>query len=471
MTGRLLWINVSLPRQLYTLPNVLPTYAGIQERTEPRINCGLTVLLIMIATLVFMVFSGAGIAEADKNEVVTITVADPISPAVAEFVADALERASQTNAACIIIELDTPGGLVESTRKIVQAIYACRVPVIVYVTPSGARAASAGVMITMAADIAVMTPGTNIGAAHPVGAGGQDIGETMAEKALNDMAAFAKGIAQRRGRNEKWAEKAVRESVSITADEAVKVNVVDLLAKDRDELIKKVNGQKIKDKGTLELEDVRVTEIKENFRTKVLKTISDPNIAYILLMIGLAGLYFELSHPGAILPGVVGGIAIILAFFSLQTLPVNIAGILLILLAIVFFILELKVTSYGMLSFAGVLSLVLGSLMLFKGAGPQFQLAWGVFLPTVLLISGFFVTLALLVVRAHVHKPWTGEDGLIDEIGLVKQIEGSSGKIQIHGELWQAVFTEPATVGQQVRVQSVENLVVTVTPLKKEVEE
>ncbi len=430
----------------------------------------MTKYLLWLAALICAI-TVAGHAQADKNEILTITVADPISPAIAEFVTDALQQASDTNAAAIIIALDTPGGLVESTRKIVQAIYACAVPVIVYVTPSGARAASAGVMITMAADLAVMTPGTNIGAAHPVGAGGQEINETMAEKTVNDMVAFAKGIAQRRGRNVEWAEQAVRKSVSITAEEAVAKKVVDFVADDVDDLIQKAQGREIQGKGTLALKDAKRTEIKENFRTKVLKTISDPNIAYILLMIGLAGLYFELSHPGTIFPGVVGGIALILAFFSLQTLPINTAGILLILLSIIFFILELKVTSYGMLSVAGVVSLVLGSLMLFKGAGPQFQIAIGVLLPTVLLISGFFVTLAYLVVRAHTGKTWTGEDGLLNEVGVVKLVDGRNGKIQVHGELWKAVFTEPASVGEEVRVQAVKDLVVTVAPLKKPVEE
>ncbi len=409
----------------------------------------------------------SGAARADKNELLTIKVADAISPAVAEFIADGLQHASDANAAGIIIELDTPGGLVESTRKIVQAIYACQVPVIVYVTPSGARAASAGVMITMAADIAAMTPGTNIGAAHPVGGGGQEIGETMEEKVVNDLVAFARGIAQRRDRNADWAERAVRESISITAREAVKEKVVDLLANDLGDLIEKIDGRKVKDKGTLALKDVRVVPIKETFRTKVLKTISDPNIAYILLMIGLAGLYFELSHPGTIFPGVIGGIALILAFFSMQTLPVNTAGILLILVAIILFILELKVTSYGMLSVAGVLSLLLGSLMLFKGAGPQFQVALGVLVPTVLVVSGFFVALAYLVVRAHVHQAWTGEDGLINQVGVVKQVEGLKGKIQIHGELWQATFTEPASVADQVQVKAVNGLVLTAAPLQK----
>ena len=288
---------------------------------------------------------------------------------------------------------------------------------------------------------------------------------TMAEKAVNDMVAFAKGIANRRGRNAQWVEKAIRESVSVTADEALKNNIIDLVADDMDDLIARIDGRAVKDKETLRLSDARRVVIKESLRTKILKTISDPNIAYILLMIGLAGLYFELSSPGAVLPGVVGGIALILAFFSMQTLPVNIAGILLILLAIVFFILELKVASYGMLSVAGVLSLVLGSMMLFKGAGPEFQVALSVLLPTVLLVSAFFVGATLLVVRAHTHRPRTGAEGLVNEIGIVKQVNGREGKVLVHGELWQAVFVAPVTVGTKVRVQSVENLVVTAVPL------
>jgi membrane-bound serine protease (ClpP class) len=253
MTEHLLWLSANSFRQLNDQAIAIVSYFGIRVRTgfsrpspyhRSCVAPGMVVLRLFVSSLMVMCCIGFGAADADKNEVLTITLADPISPAVAEFVADALDRASDTNAACIVILLDTPGGLVESTRKIVQAIYACRVPVIVYVTPSGARAASAGVMITMASDIAVMTPGTNIGAAHPVGAGGQDIGKTMAEKTVNDMVAFAKGIAQRRGRNEEWAEKAVRESVSITADEAVRQNVVDLMAKDMKELIQKVGGRK-----------------------------------------------------------------------------------------------------------------------------------------------------------------------------------------------------------------------------------
>lgn len=405
---------------------------------------------------------------ADGREILIAPVADAIGPAVAEFMVDTLEKASQAKAAALIFTLDTPGGLAESMRKIVQAIYACDVPVVVYVSPSGARAASAGVMITMAADIAAMAPGTNIGAAHPVGAGGQDIGKSMAEKVTNDMVAFAQGIAKRRGRNVKWAEKAVRESVSVTADQALKENIVDVVAADLDDLIRQINGREIPGKGRLQLADARRITIQEGLRTKVLKTISNPNIAYILLMIGLAGLYFELSHPGTVFPGVVGGIALILAFFALQTLPVNVAGILLILLSVVFFILEIKVTSYGMLSVAGLLSMFLGSMMLFRGAGSQYQVAWQVLVPTVLMVSLFFVLLAYVVVRAHVHKPRTGPEGLVGEVGVCKGADGREGKVLVHGELWKALFDEPVTVGGKIKVTKVENLVLTVSPVKED---
>ncbi|MEJ2040384.1 MAG: nodulation protein NfeD [Desulfosarcinaceae bacterium] len=401
-------------------------------------------------------------ATALARDVHVIKVSDPIGPAVAEFIGDAAEKATEADAAALIIELDTPGGLGESMRRIVQAIYACQVPVVVYVTPSGARAASAGVMITMAADIAAMAPGTSIGAAHPVGAGGKEIEGTMAKKVTNDMVSFIKGIARRRGRNAAWAEKAVRESVSLTAEEALKENVIDTVATNLDDLFAKINGRVIEGKGKLELDKNHIKFIKENLRTRVLKAISDPNIAYILLMIGLAGLYFELSNPGVVFPGVVGAIALILAFYSMQTLPFNITGILLILLAVIFFILELKITSHGLLSFAGLLTLVLGSMMLFKGAGPAYRLAWQVVLPTVLTVSGFFVVLTTLVVRAHARQPHTGAEGLVGETGIVRKIRGGQGKVMVHGELWQAEFQEEAKVGDKVRVVEVRNLVVIV---------
>ncbi len=419
----------------------------------------------IVTAAAVIVFCIAGFALAGEGDIYTQRVADAIGPGIADFVVKGIAQADREGAACLIIELDTPGGLVESMRKIVMAIYAANTPVVVFVSPSGARAASAGVMITMAADIAAMAPGTNIGAAHPVGGGGQEINETMAEKVTNDLVAFVKGIAQKRGRNAEWAEQAVRESVSVTEKEALEQKVIDLVAEDVEDLISKIDGKEIEGKGTLNLAGSNRKEIQETIRTKILKTISNPNIAYILMMLGLAGIYFELSHPGAIFPGVVGGIAIVLAFFSFQTLPVNYAGVLLIILAIVFFVMEMKITSFGLLSVAGVVSLFLGSLMLFEGDGSQAGLSWQVLIPTVLVISLFFVTAAGLAFKAQAAKPRTGDRGLTDEIGIVKQKLDPHGKVFVHGELWFAQASETVEQGERVRVTGVDGLVLEVEPV------
>jgi membrane-bound serine protease (ClpP class) len=336
------------------------------------------------------------------------------------------------------------------------------VPVAVFVYPSGARAASAGVMITMAADVAAMAPGTNIGAAHPVGAGGKDIDDTMSEKVINDMVAQAKSVAEKRGRNANWVEDAIRESVSVTETEALKENIIDLIAKDTDDLIRQLNGRQIKDRGKLELDQANKIFLEETLRSKILRTISNPNIAYILMMIGLAGLYFELSHPGAIFPGVIGGISLILAFFALQTLPVNYAGILLIVLGIIFFVMEMKITSYGLLSVAGIFSLLLGSLMLFEGDTPDMKLSLQVLLPTIIVISVFFATVAGLVFRAQMSKPVTGSGGMVGEIGIVQKALTPEGKVFVHGELWNARAKEPLDEHAKVRVVKVVNLILEV---------
>jgi len=408
---------------------------------------------------------GFHVAAAQASEVDIIQIADAISPGTAEFIKSGIKTAEENGAACIIIELDTPGGLAESMRIIVQAILASRVPVVVYVSPGGARAASAGVMITMAADVAAMAPGTNIGAAHPVGAGGKDIDGKMSEKVINDMVAQAKSVAEKRSRNAKWVEEAIRESVSVTETEALEKNIIDLIAKDTDDLIRQLNGRELKDRGVLTLDDVKKVVLEETLRTKILKTISNPNIAYILMMIGLAGLYFELSHPGAIFPGVIGGISLILAFFALQTLPVNYAGILLIVLAIIFFIMEMKIASYGLLSVAGIVSLLLGSLMLFEGTTSDMKLSLKVILPTIVLISGFFVAVAGLVFRSQVSKPTTGSMGLVGEIGMVKKALTPEGKVFVHGELWNARAKASLEVGVKVRVVKVVNLILEVESL------
>ena len=420
----------------------------------------LVVMLVLLA--------GTNIVFAEQSEVYIIQVADAISPGTADFIKSGLKTAEENEAACVIIELDTPGGLAESMRLIVQNILGSRVPVVVFVYPGGARAASAGVMITMAADVAAMAPGTNIGAAHPVGAGGQEINEAMSEKIINDMVAQAKSVAEKRGRNAKWVEDAIRESVSVTETEALKENIIDLIATDTDDLIKQLNGREINGRGTLKLDDVKKVTIKETLRTKILKTISNPNYAYILLMIGLAGLYFEFSHPGSIFPGVIGAIALILAFFAMQTLPVNYAGILLIVLAIIFFIMEMKITSYGLLSVAGVVSLSLGSLMLFKGSTPDVKVSLQVVLPTIVIISGFFVAVAGLVFRAQISKPTTGSTGLVGEIGIVKKALAPEGKVFVHGELWNARAKEPIDKDAKVRIVQVVNLILEVEAVNQE---
>jgi len=417
--------------------------------------------LFPIVTILLFLFVATGVL-AEQNEVYIIKVADAISAGTAEFIKSGIKKAEENEAAVIIIELDTPGGLAESMRLIVQNILGSKVPVVVYVSPSGARAASAGVMITMAADVAAMAPGTNIGAAHPVGMGGKDIDGKMSEKVINDMVAQAKSVAEKRGRNARWVEDAIRESVSVTETEALKENIIDLVAENTDDLIRQLNGRELKDRGVLNLAEVKKVVLEETLRTKILKTISNPNIAYILMMIGLAGLYFELSHPGAIFPGVIGGIALILAFFAMQTLPVNYAGILLIVLAIIFFIMEMKITSYGLLSVAGIVSLLLGSIMLFEGGTPDTKLSLRVLLTTVILISGFFVVVASLVFRAQISKPSTGSKGLVGEIGIVKKTLAPEGKVFVHGELWHARAKEPLDENVKVRVVKVINLVLEV---------
>ncbi len=417
-------------------------------------------VFISLAVLGIPGFGTSGMALAE-NEVFIIELEGAISPGTAMYVVRGLEKAAEQGAGLAILRLDTPGGLGSSMRTIIKAILNSPIPVAVWVGPSGAGAASAGVMITVAAHIATMAPGTNIGAAHPVTAGGKDIDKTMSEKVVNDMAAYARGIAADKGRNGEWVEKAIRESVSITADEALEINVIDLVVKDIDELLQKIDGREVSVPGgkiTLKTADLKKTYFRPSWRDKVLKTISDPNIAYILMMIGLAGLYFELSHPGAIFPGVIGAISLILAFFSFQTLPVNYAGLLLIALAIIFFIVEIKVTSYGVLSIGGLISLTIGSIMLFEDVGVSLKLM----LPTILLVGGFFVVVAGLAFRAMRARPMSGMDGLLGEVGMVKERIDPEGLIFVHGEYWRAKAGERVEPGEKVKVEGVEGLVLSV---------
>lgn len=421
--------------------------------------------LIAVLLGVFLGPLSVNPTAAGSAPVYMVRLTGAVGPANADFLESAIRQANTEGGGCLIVMLDTPGGLAESMRRMVMAIYASDIPVVVYVSPSGARAASAGVMVTMAADVAAMAPGTHIGAAHPVKAGGKDLDKTMSEKVINDMVAFIKSIAEKRGRNVQWAEKAVRESVSITETEALENKTIDLVARDVDALIDRIDGLEIAGKGRIDIDKEQRVWVDESLRTRVLKALSDPNIAYILMMIGLAGLYFELSHPGVVLPGVVGSIALILAFYSFQTLPVNIAGVLLIVLALIFFIMEMKIASYGLLSVAGIISLLLGSVMLFdRGIDGQPGISWSVLMPTLVLVGGFFVAVAGLVFRSRRRPPMTGDSGLIGKTGVVKTALDPIGRIQVHGELWSARSRTPLAVGQTVRVVALEGLTLEVEP-------
>jgi len=395
------------------------------------------------------------------DEVIIMELDGSINPGTAYYTVRGIEEAEATGAALIIIQMDTPGGLANSMRTMVKAIMNSMVPVVVYVAPTGSGAASAGVMVTVSAHIAAMAPGTNIGAAHPVTAGGEDIGETMSEKVVNDMASYGRGIAQERGRNGEWVERAIRESVSITSDEALENKVIDLIARDIDDLLQLIDNREVtlaSGKITLDTKGLEKVYYKPGFRDKVLRTISDPNIAYILLMIGLAGLYFELAHPGVIFPGVIGAISLILAFFSFQTLSVNYAGLILIILAIMLFIAEIKITSHGLLSLGGVIALTIGSIMLFEDVNVSLRLM----APTIILIAGFFIVVSSLAFRAYLRKPKGGMEGLIGEIGEVKGPIDPEGLIFVQGELWRAVSEEKIEPGEKVEVIGAKGLVLNV---------
>jgi membrane-bound serine protease (ClpP class) len=400
-------------------------------------------------------------AAGPARPVATIPIEGVISPVTLRLVELALDRAQAENAQALVILLDTPGGLERSMRVIVQRLLNAPVPVIVYVSPTGARAASAGVFITMAAHVAAMAPATNMGAAHPVALGGSVDKESM-KKIENDAAAFVRSIASERERNADWAEKAVRESVSITEQEAVKLKVVDLVAASLPELLEKVDGRVVKTaRGplTLATRGAPVRPIEIGFRDRLLNVITDPNVAYILMMLGMLGLFFELSNPGVILPGVIGGISLILAFFAFQSLPINYAGLLLILFGIVLFIAEIKVVSHGVLAIGGIVALALGSLMLFDAPEANFRVSWWVIAPTVGATAGLFLFVVTTGVRALTRRPVLDEAGLVGKTGVARDRLAPAGQVSVQGEIWRAVAEGDAVdEGTPVRVVGVDGL-------------
>lgn len=407
-----------------------------------------------------------GLQAAEQKRVVDVVViSEVITPPIGEYLVKSIRQATESGAEAIVIQLDTPGGLDLSMRDIIKECLNATVPVVVYVSPSGARAASAGVLITISAHVAAMAPGTNIGAAHPVAMGIGKADETMMEKVENDAVAYGRGIADQKGRNADWIEEAIRKSVSVTAEEALKLKVIDVIADDLNQLLEKIDGREVKlaaGNRALKTKGAEINRREMGFREKVLITISNPNIAFILFLLGLAGLYFEFSSPGVVVPGIIGGISLILAFFAFQTLPVNYAGILLIVFAVILFIAEIKVVSHGVLTIGGVVSLVLGSIMLFDSPDPALRVSWSVLIPAVTIVSLFFIAVVSIAVRAQMRKVMTGGEGMIGAVGQSVSAVHESGKVLVRGEYWNAFSKAPIEKGKKVAVVGIKELKVEV---------
>ena len=412
-------------------------------------NSKLAILFLLLAATV-----------ARAGTVHKIIIDGVINPVAAEYIKEAIERAEDEDAVLLLIEMDTPGGLMVSMHEIVKDILGADVPVTVYVSPGGARAGSAGVFITAAAHIAAMAPGTNIGSAHPVNMGGaQDTSAVMTEKIINDAVAHIRSVSEKRGRNPDWAEKAIRESANITETEALKLNVIDLIAVNDDSLLAAIDGKEVEvlsGKRTLQTGNATIESHEMNWRQRALDMLGDPNILYILFLIGITGITLELYNPGAILPGVVGGICLILFLYSVQTIPVNIAGILLIIFSAILFLLEIKITSYGLLSIGGVVSFIIGSLMLIDSPLPFLQISWKLILAATVTISLFFLFAIGMALRTFKKNPTTGKEGLIGEEGYALEDLKPEGQIEIHGEIWMATSTQRVKKGKKIVVQGVD---------------
>jgi membrane-bound serine protease (ClpP class) len=426
-------------------------------------------LLCLCPLVVFLIFGSSQQLFADAGpvsaEIRVVRIAGVINPVVADYVDAELAAANRLPARAFLLELDTPGGLDSSMRAIIQKILGSHIPVIVYVFPSGARAASAGALITLAADFAAMAPGTNIGAAHPVsigpgGSSGNKQDDTMMEKVVNDAVAYARSIADQRGRNRDWAERVVRNSISTAAQEALELKVIDLVAVDETALLKELNGQTYLRNGQafkLDTAGATLSYAEMTWRQELFNTISDPNVAYMLLMLGILGIFFEISQPGVVLPGAIGALSILLAFLGFQTLPVNYIGVLLILLAIVLFILEIKVASYGMLTIGGLVSMAFGSLILVDSPAPFLQVSRTVIAATIAVCGGFISLVLYFVVRVQKRRFVSGLEGMIGERGQAVTDLDPQGRVYVHGEYWDARAEQPIVAGNEIEIVRTEN--------------
>jgi membrane-bound serine protease (ClpP class) len=426
-------------------------------------------LFVLLAAI--MIISVAVVADLRAQEVRTVGVATVdgiINTLTAKYLERAIKKAEKDGASALVIELDTPGGEVEAMREMIRDMFAAPMPVIVFVYPPGGRAGSAGVFITLAGDVAAMSAGTNIGAAHPVGGGGQDIEGELGKKITNDMAAFIRTIAEKRGRNKEWAEKAVRESVSVTEEEAMELGIIDFIAQDVNDLLRKADGQVLSaDRGgqPLQLQPASIKRIPMNLQEKLIHFVINPNIAYLLLTIGIVGVIAELYNPGTLAPGLIGGISIILFLIATSVLPINWGGLTLIILAVVMFILEVNVTSYGLLTMGGIVIFVLGSAMLFREVTPEFPLMPSLSVSPWLIASltatasAFFFFVVRAIVMAQRMAPSPVESSLVGAEGIAKSKIGLTGTAQVQGELWTAQAEQgEIEEGKKIVVKSIEGL-------------
>ncbi len=416
---------------------------------------------LLVIALLLMVWPANAFGS---NSIIVIEVEGAINPVVAEFVTNEIRSANTSSEELIVIRMDTPGGLDASMRKIIKAIQSSNIPVASFVSPGGSRAASAGTFITIASHIAAMEPGTNIGAAHPVNLMGGGTGEqakVMEDKVVNDASAYIRSLAEQRGRNAHWAELSVRKSVSVSAEEAKRLNVIDLVAANLDSLVLALDKREVKLRGsiiTLNTAERNITFKEMNSRQRILDIIASPNVAYVLMILGLVGLYFELSNPGLILPGVVGSISLVLALYAMQTLPINYAGLLLIILGVVLLIAEVNVMSYGLLAMSGAISIFLGSIMLIDSDDPAMQISKMILYPTLGMTFLFSIGSIYLAKKAHQLVTTTGMEGLLGEIGVVKETLNPEGRVLIHGEMWKAESDTVISVGEKVSVEVVKGL-------------
>ena len=421
-----------------------------------------------------LVFASAG-SPASVSTVIRVTLSDDIiNPVVARYIARGIDRATDSKAQCLLLQMDTPGGLMSSTKEITSRIMNARVPVVVYVAPRGAGAVSAGVFITMASHVAAMMPGTHIGAAHPVpGGGGGDEGQqfskVMSQKWENYAASYVRGMAEERHRNVKWVEQAVRKSVSATADEALKLNVVDLIAKDTSDLPAKIDGRKVKlaaSEVTLATKGAKIQDVPLTWQEQLLSRLAHPNIAYVLWLLALYGLIHELTNPGAIWPGVIGGVCLILALFAFSALPINWAGAALIVLGVGLMLADIKVPSHGALTVGGVMAFLLGSLMLVQADIPALRVSLPVILTMAAASVGFFVFAISYGIRAQLNKVSTGREGMVGLSGKARTALDPEGTVFVRGEYWNAHAPGGSIAkGEKVRVVEVDGMELTVEAL------